>query len=171
MKYSASQRNKLSTSRSDQDEVERLSCRLMLGSMSMSAEVSYPGPGQNATKICSNDFHRTKIKISCLIGGIFSLLIVAMLKSGCQEMVGMTRLDWAGAKGASASENSRTATTALASHNIDELCDSRFLRQVQLRRPPPTTHGKRIPTSRLLSSTSITRIHHGTCCIYRWLEF
>lgn len=143
MKYSESQRNKLSASRSDQDATERFTCLSTRGSTSMSAEVSYPGPGQNVAKTCSKVFHSKKMTTSCVDRFLLPLFGVPMLRSSCSDsvVIGRSRLP------TSATDKCNAVRPLSLNADIDE--HLRFLDfscQVQLRRPPPTTHGKRIPT-------------------------
>jgi len=67
----------------------------MLGSKSISAEVSYPGPGQKIARMRSNAFHRQKTKTSCLLCPFFTSVAI-MLEDRLSEMVlFVTHRDWA----------------------------------------------------------------------------
>jgi hypothetical protein len=76
IKYNASQRKRLRTRWSSRDEDSRCACRLVLVSVRIKAEVSYPGPGQKAARRKSSSFHAQNTKTSCLLFVNFGSAIV-----------------------------------------------------------------------------------------------
>jgi len=169
MKYSESQRNRLSASRSDQDETEKFTCLLMLGSTSMSAEVSYPGPGQNVAKTCSNDFHSKNMTSSCTEGLFLAVFdVAAILRSSCGEsvVIGRSRLL------TSAADKRNAARPLSLNDDIDEhLRLSIFLVKFNFvdRRQQHTVSA--YPHSDCSRAHQSHAIHHdGPCRTHRWLE-